>query len=228
MTGSGSPVRILDSPLRFYRTRAEMSPHWRLALFPVMASAALQAAAGGILSFRMQPHVNAALAQMGVDAGPLSTDILAAVTLVAGAAAYLGISGAMALVMVVLDLLFAQSGRVRRLVEFAGYSFVSQVPLAVAGLVLAIGMAPEPLRLPPDATLAEFPNIVRDYQEGVTGGTVRAVMQMVGIYFGLWLAALQAAALRVVSGFSVGGAWAAGILLAALFVGVPYAAQQLW
>ena len=176
----------------------------------------------------MHPHLNAALAEMGAVAGPLPTAGLAALALVAGAAAYLAISAGMALVMVVLDLLFAQSGRVRRLVEFAGYSFISQVPLAVAGLGLAIGVAPEPLRLPPDATLAEFPDIVRDYQEGVAGGTVQAVMQMIGVYFGLWLAALQAAALRVVSGFSVGGAWAAGILLAVLFVGLPYAGRQFW
>lgn len=228
MNGSHSLLRILDSPLRFYRARMEMQPRWRLAFLPVFAVAAFQVAAGGTLSFRMRYHVNAALAQMGVDSGPLSTDIFAAVVLVAGAAAYLGISGAMALAMVVLDLLFAQSGRARRLVEFAGYSFVSQVPLAVAGLGLAIGVTPEPLRLPPDATLVEFPNIVRDYQENVAGDTVQAVMQMIGVYFGLWLAALQAAALRVVSGFSVGGAWAAGILLAALFVGIPYAGRLLW
>ena len=228
MIGSSSPLRIIDSPLRFYHARMELQPRWRLAFLPVVASATLQVAAGGILSLRLQPHLNAALAEMGVVAGPLPTGVLAAVTLVAGAAAYMAISGAMVLVMVVLDLLFAQSGRVRRLVECAGYAFISQVPLAAAGLGLAIGVTPEPLRLPPDATLADFPNIARDYQEGVAGGTVRAVMQMIGVYFGLWLAALQAAALRVVSGFSVGGAWAAGILLAVLFVGIPYAGRQLW
>lgn len=34
--------------------------------------------------------------------------------------------------------------------------------------------------------------------------------------------------LRVVSGFPVGGAWASGILMAALFVGLPYAVRWFW
>ena len=228
MDSTVSPIRIVDSPTRFYRTRANMSPSWLLAFSPVIATTALYVAAAGVLNLKVQPHVEAAMSEMGVDLGQVPTGLIAVVGLMGSAAAYLAMFGAMALVLVVLDLLFAQSGSARRLVEFAGFAFVSQLPLAILGLALAIWVTPEPLRLPADATLAEFPDIMRKYQATVVGGVRQSVLQMVGVYFGLWMAALQAAALRVVSGFSVGGAWAAGILLAVLFVGIPYAVQQLW
>ena len=42
----------------------------------------------------------------------------------------------------------------------------------------------------------------------------------------VWLIALHACALRVVSGLGVGGTWAAGIGLAVLFFAVPWLAGQ--
>ena len=228
MTEATSLVHIVDSPLRFFRSRAEVSPNWMLALAPVVAAAVMTVMAAGVLNFKVQPHIEAAMSEMGVDMGQVPAGALAAVGLIAGAVGYLAMFGAMALTVVVLDLLFAQSGRARRLVEFSGFAFVSQLPLSILGLALAVWSTPEPLRLPADTTLAEFPNIIAEYQAGVTTGAAQATLRMIGVYFGLWLAALQAAALRVVSGFSVGGAWAAGILLAALFVGIPYAGRLLW
>ena len=39
--------------------------------------------------------------------------------------------------------------------------------------------------------------------------------------FGLWLVGLHAAALRVVSRFTVRGAWTAAVVLTIVFMGVP-------
>lgn len=228
MTEATSLIHIVHSPLRFFRSRAEMPPNWMLALSPVIAAAVMTVMAAGIINVKVRPHVEAAMSELGVDMGPVPAGALAAVGLIAGAVGYLAMFGAMALTMVVLDLLCAQSGRARRLVEFSGFAFVSQLPLAILGLAFAVWTTPEPLRLPADATLAEFPSIIAEYQGRVATDAAQAALRMIGIYFGLWLAALQAAALRVVSGFSVGGAWAAGILLTVLFVVTPYVLPQIW
>lgn len=132
-------------------------------------------------------------------------------------------------VLAALDLLFAGSRRVRRLVECNALAYWSQVPWSLAtALILFFWFDPEPLRLPAGVSVEEVTTHITEHQVAIQSSALMETMQIIGVYFGLWLAALQAAALRVVSGFSVGGAWAAGILLAALFVGIPYAGRLLW
>ena len=43
----------------------------------------------------------------------------------------------------------------------------------------------------------------------------------------LWLIGLHARTLRVVSGLSTGGTWAAGIVLTVVFLGVPWFASEV-
>ena len=143
-----------------------------------------------------------------------------------------------ALAVVFLDMLFAHesyrnpepaSGRGRRLFEFTALAYFSQLPVAVAGLMAAVWWwSPAPLTLPAGITSLELVDALRSYQEESADTAVLSTQRLIGSYFWCWLVALQAAALRVVSGFSVGGAWAAGILLGVLFVGIPYAVQQYW
>ena len=131
--------------------------------------------------------------------------------------------------LVALDLLFTGSGQARRMVECAALAYWSQVPwsLAIVGILLW-WFDPEPLRLSPDMNSSELSARIMAYQNDLQSTPLMETVHVVGLYFGMWLVALQATALRVVSGFSVGGAWAAGILLGTLFVAIPYAAQRIW
>ena len=150
---------------------------------------------------------------------------LAVVSVVAGVAVMFWLSvGA----LVALDLLFTGSGQSRRLVECAALAYWSQVPwsLATVGILLWC-FDPEPLQLSPDMSSSELPARIMAYQDDLRSTPLMETVHVVGLYFGMWLVALQAAALRVVSGFSVPGAWAAGILLATLFVVIPYVAQRM-
>lgn len=56
--------------------------------------------------------------------------------------------------------------------------------------------------------------------------TFSVVMGTLGMYVGVLVVALQACALRAVSGFTVRGAWAAGIVLSLVFVVIPWAVQR--
>ena len=227
-SGFGAPWRLFTSPVRFFRSRLERQPGYLAALAPLAAYAVLSTAAVLVVARKTRLTTERALAAAelsGIEPGWVGAVIgtVASVTSVG----FMFVASALALMA--LDALFAQSGRARRLVEFTALSYWSQLPLAVAWFgIVSWWWDPLPLRLPPGVTAAELVAVLSDYQEANARTTVLSTLQLAGAYSWCWFVALQAAALRVVSGFSVGGAWAAGILLGTLFVAIPYAAQRIW
>ena len=162
----------------------------------------------------------------GVLLSPAFGVALAVVSVVVGVALMFWLSAG---ALVALDLLFTRSGQARRMVECAALAYWSQVPWSLATVgILLWWFDPEPLRLSPDTSSSELSARIMAYQHDLRSTPLMETVHVVGLYFGIWLVALQATALRVVSGFSVRGAWAAGILLAVLFVVAPYALPQLW
>ena len=65
-----------------------------------------------------------------------------------------------------------------------------------------------------------------NYADEVARLPIAIIVDTARQFAALWLIALHACALRVVSGLTVGGAWAAGIILAILFMGVPWLAGR--
>ena len=61
------------------------------------------------------------------------------------------------------------------------------------------------------------------YGEQLAAEPLQIVMARTQQMAGVWLIALHACALRVVSGLTTGGTWAAGLVLAVLFIGAPAA-----
>lgn len=204
-------------------------PGWMRAAAPVALQMTLLSVGGSVMYLRGLAGITENLPGGMGPGGPLSPALvvtLAVVSVVAGVAVTFWLAAG---AMVALDLLFAGSGQARRLVECAALAYWTQVPWSLATVgILLWWFDPEPLRVSSDMSSSELTARMTAYQNDLQSTPLMATTRVVGMYFGLWLAALQAAALRAVSGFSVGGAWAAGILLALLFVGIPYAAQQLW
>ena len=102
----------------------------------------------------------------------------------------------------------------------------SQVPWAVVatGLILAL-MEFQRVTLPPGVQTSEIPGVLADHRAAHAAAPLQQVMGLVGMYCRIWLAFLQACALRVVSEFSVAGTWIAGISLAVLFGVLPWMIQ---
>ena len=224
----GALRHLMFSPIRFYRARLEARPRYLGALVPPAAYVVLSSAA--VLVVTRKTHGVTAVAFERAGLPPLAPawvgDAIGVVSSITAVCFLLAMS---ALAVVFLDMLFAQSGRGRRLFEFTALAYFSQLPVAVAGLMAAVWWwSPAPLTLPAGITSLELVDALRSYQEESADTAVLSTQRLIGSYFWCWLVALQAAALRVVSGFSVGGAWAAGILLGVLFVGIPYAVQQYW
>ena len=226
-SGFGAPWRLLTSPVRFFRARLERPPGYLAALAPLAAYAVLASAAVLVVARETRLTAQRALARVespGFE--PLWVgDVIGTVASVTTVGFTFVLS---ALALLALDALFAQSGRARRLVEFTALSYWSQLPLAAAWFgIVAWWWEPPPLRLPPGLTAVELAGALGDYREESARTTILSTLQLAGAYSWCWFVALQAAALRVVSGFSVPGAWAAGILLATLFVVIPYVAQRM-
>ena len=226
--GFGALRHLLFSPIRFYRARLEARPRYLVALAPLAAYIVLSSATVLVATRKTQRVTEVAFEQAGFP--PLaSVWVGEAIGVVSSITAGCFLFGISALSVVVLDMLLAQSGRSRRLVEFTALAFYSQLPLAAVGLAVVVWWwSPAPLRLPAGITSMELADFLRAYQAESADTAGLSTLQLAGSYFWCWLVALQAAALRVVSGFSVGGAWAAGIMLAVLFVGIPSVVQQVW
>ena len=226
--GFGSLRYLWFSPIRCFRARLARSPRHAAALTPLAAYLAVTSAAVLVVSARTNDMAAAAFDQAGLP--PLFPAwVNDGIVLVSSVTTGCFLFALWALAAVVLDMLFAQSGRGRRLVEFTALSYWSQLPYAAVWFgMVAWWWQPEPLRLPPGVTTVELMDILRTYQEENADASMLSTLRLAASYSWCWLVALQAAALRVVSGFTVAGAWAAGVSLAALFVGAPYAFEELW
>lgn len=226
--GLGRVRHLWFSPVRFFRARLEQPPRYLGALVPLAAYIALTSAAVLVVGGKTRRVTEAAFA--GVEAPLLPPAWVGdAIGVVSSVIAGCSVFALGALAVLALDTLFVQSGRARRLVEFTALAYWSQLPFTAVWLgILAWWWQPEPLRLPPGVTAAEMLEVLSGYQEDSASAPVLSTLRLGASYSWCWLVALQAAALRVVAGFSVGGAWAAGGLLTALFVVAPYLAQELW
>ena len=110
--------------------------------------------------------------------------------------------------------LFAGSGRARRLVEFSALAYWVQVVWAAVSLIaVLVAYSPSPLDLPISRGRLAVEGAMAEYLADEAGTPFMLSIRLVGVYFGLWFTALQACALRVVSGFSVVAASAAGVVM---------------
>lgn len=209
--------------MRFFRGRVLERPSWGAAMMPVVLHGLL-AAAAAIVSIRKG---QAALAPaMGGTSG--STTGLGIVVGGLFAFAFAWFLFAMHAGMAVfLDVALAGSGRARRLVEFSGYAFLPSALWAATGFIaLAVWWNPEPLHVPLTVPETDLARVVVEYQARLSQTPVQIVLRTVSLFVGLWLVALQAAALHVVSGFRVSSAVVSGIFMGLLLVVLPWVLGQ--
>lgn len=158
-------VRYVVSPLRFFEDRLQRRPNWVLALTAPTLCAGLQVVAA------------------------LPGDTVTLFSAVGYPIAYV----LAALAVISLDVLFRDSGQRRRLAEFTGLCFFTQVPycfLMIAAVYVGV----------PDAPLVP-------------------TMQILSYYFAIWLVALLIVCLKVVSRLSTAQALVAATICLGVFAG---------
>lgn len=210
-------ITVLWSPVACYRSILEKSPAWGSALLPLALHTACTAATAGVTLTKVQSAVE----------GPITGG--AAVALAVFSALF-GVAVAFWLStggMIALDKLCNGHGDARRLIEYSAIAHWSQVPWGLVSVTLfAMWFQPEPLNIADSGSAGERLRAMELYRVSVESSSFMLTVGLVGAYFGVWLVALQACALRVVSGFTVRGAWAAGIVLGSVFVVIPWAVQR--
>lgn len=121
-----------------------------------------------------------------------------------------------------LDMLTAQSGQWRRLAELSALAYWPQLLWSVPALA-AVWWLYDPRPMVYRGAGADVMMAALRYGEQLAAEPFQIVMTRTQQMAGVWLIALHAVALRVVSGLTVGGTWTAGLVLAVLFLGAPAA-----
>ena len=179
---AGGMLRLIDSPVRVMRWWVAGPRRIDWAILPVLVHAVASARVS--LGLALPPDA------------PMAAALFSPLILAGATAAAVAAFGAHAVVVVVLDLLAAPSGRARRLVELSALAYWSQVAWSVPAALLVTGA-------------------------GSVGDDLRVALDATRQLWGVWLIGLHAAVLYVVSGLSVGGAVAAALTMLAVFYGLP-------
>ncbi len=215
----GSIVHILWSPVQFFRARVAEDPSWLPALAPVFLYCLVASAAAAVSVAKGQILLATALGASGAGAPVFAMAFGAFVTFVSAWMLFALQAG----FTVVLDVVWAGSGRARRLVEFTGYAYLPSFLWSIATLVVLVAWwDPEPFRVPSTVPMSDLPRVIADYQLRLSESPIQIALRTVGFFVGWWLVALQAGALRVVSGFSVPGAVASAIFMGGILVVAPW------
>ena len=212
------PWRVIDSPVRYMRARVDASPQLAWALLPVAINALLVGGAGIVTSARF---VAAANSIDGVVAPSPPMYVLLPLSVVFGLIGFAAHVGA----VVALDAVTTQSGLRGRLVELSGLAYWSQVLWsAPALLVMWLYLDPEAFVLPSNMDVM---TPAMAYREIVGPEPLQIVMARTQQFAGIWLVGLHATVLKVVSGFTTGGTWAAGFAMGGVFLGIPAVLQAV-
>ncbi len=179
---AGGVLRLIDSPVRVMSWWGAGPQRIDWAILPVLVHAVASARVS--LGLALPPDA------------PMAAALFSPLILAGASAAAVAAFGAHAVVVVVLDLLAAPSGRARRLVELSALAYWSQVAWSVPAALLVTGA-------------------------GAVGDDLRVVLDATRQLWGVWLIGLHAAVLYVVTGLSVAGAVAAALIMLAVFYGLP-------
>lgn len=214
-----APWRLIDSPIRFMQARAASGPpRLSSALLPVVINALFVGGIGVITQSRMTmlaPGLPEPVSPPGL---PIAIAVPMAVAF--GLLSFAVHAGA----VVMFDMLTAQSTAPKRwrLAELSALAYWPQLLWSVPALTAMWWLYDPPPMVYRGAGADVMMAAVR-YGEQLAAEPLQIVMTRTQQMASIWLIALHAVALRVVSGLTVAGTWATGIVLAVLFLGAPAA-----
>jgi hypothetical protein len=219
-------VKLFLAPTDFFRARISRPPNWPGALLLLATICAGTVAVALATVRRGRTAVEPILAAAGVTAPANLIDIFVIVLAVTG---FVGSFALMTGSLVFLDSLFSQSGRANRLIEFSAFAHAVQLPLILIAFALS-AWGPVPAVRTPSGVLKanEWQELSQKYMTQLRDSPAQRLGRILSTYATFWIVAIQASALRIVSGFSVRGAWAAGCMLALTFGVGPWAWQMFW
>lgn len=211
---------MIDSPIRCMRARAASGPP-RLysAIVPVVLNDLFVAGAGA--SMFLRPAV------AGLSGPAASFGLLIPLWTISAIVVGLVVFAVHAAAVILIDVLTVQSRQGRRLAELCALAYWPQLLCSVPVLAAMWWFYDPPPMVVDTGAGADAMQAGRRYAEQMSREPVIVLTTRAQEFAALWLVGLHACTLRVVSGLGARGTWAAGIILAILFLGVPWMAAPL-
>ncbi|MDQ3170620.1 MAG: YIP1 family protein [Acidobacteriota bacterium] len=199
------------SPVQFFEARLRRRPNWALAFgFPILCGLLDMVSVfilGGKNQVALEQMLGPAMPPGAFQAARIST-----VLTVAGYPTYFALT---AMILASLDALMHDSGRQRRLVEFAGVAFLAFIPSCVFMIGVALFWMP-PAIGPVGGSLLDLEAATARYLSGMHADPWLSTARLLYYFCLVWYVALLAVILRVAGAFSVRAAAGAA---AAIFAG---------
>lgn len=210
-------LSFLFSPVAFFERRLERPHGWGLPVALPALCAVLHGTATLILAVKTRPLLETAFAELGLSATPLPpAQVFALLALFGYPITY----GMAALALIALDVVMTDSGESRRLGQFAGLCFLSQVPYCVFMVIVAVAWTPDPLTLPVGASLQDMQEAVNRYRDAAFDAPLLSTARLMSYYSVIWLSAMLAVSWKVVSRVRTATTIAAGVFLLVLLGGI--------
>lgn len=209
---------LFVSPILFFRDRLASQPSWLLAVVPLLLLVAGNTVSASIMLFRSQAAISGGGIAEAAAIGAIFVTVVFSESLVFWLS-----TGAIA----ALDVMFAGSGKGRKIIEFSAFSFWPQAVWGVVGCFVAwLFFHPDAPEISEQMTTIQVRQTMIDYQSYVESTVFMRTYRLVGAYAAAGVVALQCCILRAVSRFSVTGTWISGLTLGLLFVAIPWAIQR--
>lgn len=212
-----SIVKLAVSPILFYQERVSGPPRWASPVAALVCCGVLTATAGVISTAR-------ALGEFRTEVMLLASVVSMFMFILLF---WLQTGAVMVLARIFLFYDDDKETNGLRLVECSALAYWTQVPILAAGVgVWAMQPWGETALLSASAGIGEIMAAIENFTLSQEVTVWVTMFGDIAYYFSLWVVVLQAAALRAVTKFSVGGAWAGGILIGTVFVLLPWAFQR--
>jgi hypothetical protein len=221
--GAAWAWNFLVHPAIFFCGRLQQKPNWPLALTAPALCMVLQFVSGLMFSSKAQPIVQEFLAREHLQQTDMRMfGVLASIF---AGASWAATCGTMIAAVVCFDVLFEDSGRLKRLAEFTALSFFAQLPFCVLIIVVAWFWSPEPIGLALDSSPGELAATIQQWKGEMFGWWPLAASRVIGYYALTWQVVLIGIFLKVVSRLKLWAVLFACAFILGLFVLIQLASR---
>lgn len=215
------PREYVARPTVFFREQLRGAPDWWLAFAAPVLCSCLVGIAATVLGARTRRTQVDLLRYLDVPVEMLPPSALMTISTMLGYPA----SYAMALLALLsINVLYKDAAKPSRLAEFTGLCFLTQIPVCLLTVAMALSYEPEPFRPTTGISRLAAMDAFIDRQNA---SAPLFIIRMLSYASALWLAAQLAAALRVAGHLSARAAAASALFLALLFAGAQLAVSML-
>lgn len=211
----------IGRPAVFFQEQLRGAPDWWLALAAPILCSCLLGIGATVLNQRARRVQIDLLRHLDVPVEMLPPPLLTTVAVMLGYPAWFGMA---LLALLAINVLCKDEASPTRLTELTGLCFLTQVPLCLITVAVALVYQPEPFQPPAGVSRA---GAVAAFVEGQEASPALVLVRTLSHSSALWLASQLAVALKVAGQLSTRAAVVAALFLALLFVGMQLAIDLL-